>query len=267
MMMLIDTHVHLDFPEFADLDGVLSRAAQNGVLEMVTIGIDAASSRQAVTLAQTHARIYATVGLHPHGASVLNTERLDELRGLGRESRVVAIGEIGLDYYRDRQPRDIQQRCLRQQLELAVELKLPAVFHVRDAYEDFLSILSDYAGSLAGLVLHCFSGDWPVARRCLELGGYLSIPGTLTFAKADIQQQVVRHAPLERLLVETDAPFLAPVPYRGKTNEPSYLLHTAQKLAELRGLPLAEVARQTTENARSVFRLADHAGPLGQIAP
>jgi TatD DNase family protein len=186
---------------------------------------------------------------------------------LGRQPRVVAIGEIGLDYYRDRQPRDIQQRCLRQQLELAVELKLPAVIHVREAYEDFLTVISDYAGSLTGLVLHCFSGDWPVARRCLELGGYLSIPGTVTFAKADTQQQVVRQAPLERLLLETDAPFLAPVPYRGKTNEPSYLLHTAQKIAELRGLPLAEVARQTTENARSVFRLTDHASSPGRNVP
>jgi TatD DNase family protein len=266
-MMLIDTHVHLDFPEFADLDGVLARAAQNGILEMVTIGIDAASSGQAVALAQSHERIYATVGLHPHGAAVLIAERLDELRGLGRQSRVVAIGEIGLDYYRDRQPRDIQQRCLRQQLELAVELKLPAVIHVRDAYEDFLTVISDYARSLTGLVLHCFSGDWPVARRCLDLGGYLSIPGTVTFAKADIQQQVVRQAPLERLLLETDAPFLAPVPYRGKTNEPSYLLHTAKKIAALKELPLAEIARQTTENARNVFHLADHAGPRGRSVP
>jgi TatD DNase family protein len=256
-MMLIDTHVHLDFPEFADLHGVLDRAAQHGVLELVTIGIDAASSRQAVALAQCHPQVYATVGLHPHGAKVLNEQMLDELRGLGRQARVVAIGEIGLDYYRDRQPRDIQKQCLRQQLELAVELMLPAVIHVREAYDDFLTVIEDYARSLTGLVLHCFSGDWQMARRCLELGGYLSIPGTVTFAKAQLQQEVARKAPMDRLLVETDAPFLAPVPYRGKTNEPSYLLHTAEKLAELRALPFSDVARQTTENARRVFRLAD----------
>jgi TatD DNase family protein len=253
--MLIDTHVHLDFPEFADLNGVLARAEQNGVLEMVTIGIDAPSSRQAVALAQGRPGIYATVGIHPHGAKLLSDESLDELHDLGRQPRVVAVGEIGLDYYRDRQPRDIQKRCLRQQLELAVELKLPAVIHVRDAFPDFLGIIEDYARSLTGLVLHCYSGDWQVACRCLDLGGYLSIPGTVTYTKAHIQHEVVRKTPLDRLLVETDAPFLAPVPYRGKVNEPSYLLHTAEKIAELRGLPLAQVARQTTENARRVFCL------------
>ena len=253
--MLIDTHVHLDFPEFVQLDQVLSRAFTNGVHEMVTIGIDPDSSRKAVALAQDHADIHATVGLHPHGARILDQSMLEELRHLGRHPRAVAIGEIGLDYYRDRQPRNIQRQCLRQQLELAIELRLPVVIHVRDAYADFLEIIHDYARLLDGLVLHCFSGDWAVARKCLDLGGYLSIPGTITYAKAQIQQEVVRKAPLDRLLLETDAPFLAPVPHRGKSNEPAYLLHTAQKVAELRGLHLAIVAESTTANARAVFHL------------
>ncbi|HAA05778.1 MAG TPA: hydrolase TatD [Syntrophobacteraceae bacterium] len=259
--MLLDTHVHLDFPEFAELDQVLLRAAANGVDEMITIGIDVDSSRQAIALAENHPEIHATVGIHPHGARILSETMLEELRQLGRRPRVVAIGEIGLDYYRDRQPRTIQRQCLRQQLELAVELSLPVVIHVRDAYGDFLEIIRDYAHSLNGLVLHCFSGDWAVARECLNLGGYLSIPGTVTYAKAEIQQDVVRKAPLDCLLLETDAPFLAPVPYRGKTNEPAYLLHTATKVAELRSLTVEDVGRQTTMNARSVFHLSSQPKP------
>jgi TatD DNase family protein len=256
--MLIDTHAHLDFPEFAgDLNGVLMRAADNGVTRIVTIGIDVASSSRAVELAQSLPQVFATVGIHPHGATVLSDQTLDDLRRLARQRRVVAIGEIGLDYYRDRQPRDIQRQCLRQQLDLAVELGLPVVIHVRSAYPDFMSMIEDYAAALPGVVLHCFSGDWEVAERALEWGFYLSIPGTVTFAKAEIQQQVVQRMPLERLVLETDAPFLAPVPYRGKSNEPSYLLYTAQKVADLRRVPLEAVARQTALNAEQVFDLGD----------
>jgi TatD DNase family protein len=254
--MLIDTHAHLDFPDFADdLDGVLARAADHGVLEIVTIGIDVASSRRAVALAQDLPRVFATVGIHPHGAQVLGDPTLEELRGLARQHRVVAIGEIGLDYYRDRQPRDVQRQCLGQQLELAVRTELPVVIHVRAAYADFMAIIADYVTELPGVVLHCFAGDWEVAERALDWGFYLSIPGTVTFAKAELQQQVAQRAPLERLLLETDAPFLAPVPYRGKTNEPSFLRYTAQKVADLRRIPLEELARATTENATTVFKL------------
>lgn len=258
--MLIDTHAHLDFPELnRDLPSVLERAAKSSVMAIVTIGIDIPSSVQAVELAQTISKqyaspkVYAAVGLHPHGARKLDGEARNILMDLGRAGRVVAMGEIGLDYYRDRQPRPIQRECLRQQLDLACEVKLPVVFHIRDAYEDFLTIIEDYASSLVGGVMHCFSGDWDVAGHCLDLGFYLSIPGTVTFSKAEIQQKVVRNAPLDRLLLETDAPFLAPVPYRGKDNEPSFLLHTAMKIAELRGCSLDEVADQTTANAQRVF--------------
>jgi len=262
--MLIDTHAHLDFPELAhDLTSVLERAARASVLEIVTIGIDIPSSEQAVKLARSHSQVYASVGIHPHGARHLDGEILRALRDLARQERVVAVGEIGLDYYRDRQPRPAQRECLRQQLELACEEELPVVFHIRDAYEDFLEIIKDYTSALRGAVMHCFSGNWEVAGRCLDLGFYLSIPGTVTFAKAEVQQDVVRRAPLDRLLVETDAPFLAPVPYRGKDNEPSYVLYTARKIAELRGCSLEEVAARTTANARRVFRLERWEGQGG----
>jgi TatD DNase family protein len=258
---IIDTHAHLDFPEFSqDLDSVLSRAEEMGVAEVITIGIDLASSGRAVELAQQYPQIHATVGIHPHGARLLEEETLGALRALATGKGVVAVGEIGLDYYRDRQPRDVQRLCLRQQVELACRVKLPAVFHIRDAYDDFMGIIPDYVASLPGVVLHCFSGDWEVARRCLDLGFYLSIPGTVTFPKAEVLQEVVKRAPLDRLLLETDCPYLAPVPYRGKVNEPSFVYHTARKVAELRGCTLSEVASRTTSNAHEVFRLGGAKG-------
>jgi TatD DNase family protein len=255
--MLIDTHAHLDFPELArDLDSVMERASRAGVREIVTIGIDVESSRRAVKLAEADPRIYATVGVHPHGAQHLEEPIMNILRRLAGSKRVVAVGEIGLDYYRDRQPRPIQQQCLRQQVELACELGLTAVFHVRDAHSDFLDIIRDYEGSLRRAVLHCFSGDWAIAEKALDMGFYLSIPGTVTYPKSEVQQDVVRRCPSDRLLLETDAPFLAPVPFRGKDNEPSYVLYTAQKVAQLRQATLDEVAHQTTLNAHAAFGIS-----------
>jgi TatD DNase family protein len=256
MKMLIDTHAHLDFPEFAgDLAAVLERAKKAGVYEVVTIGINLASSEKAAELAGLHPEVYATVGIHPHDAFALSGPQLTALETLARKRRVVAIGEVGLDYYRDRQPRAIQRQCLRQQLEIACKTRLPVVFHIREAHPDFFAIVTDYAPALNGVVLHCFSGDWAVARRCLDMGFYLSIPGTVTFPKAEKQQKVARLAPLDRLLVETDAPYLAPVPHRGKVNEPAFTRYTAEKIAALRGCSLEEVAHQTTANAHQVFRI------------
>ena len=256
MEKLIDTHAHLDFPEFTpDFDRYLDRAAENGIVEIVTIGIDEASSRKAVELAEAYPQIHATVGVHPHDSSDLDIDALDALRALARHRRVVAYGEIGLDYFRNYRPREIQLRCFEQQLELASELRLPVVFHVRDAHEDFFRIVERMAHRLAGGILHCFSGDWEVARRCLDMGFYLSIPGTITYPKSQVQQDVVRRAPFDRLLVETDSPYLTPVPFRGKPNEPSYVVHTAAKVAELRGCSFEATAGQTTLNARKVFGL------------
>lgn len=275
MEPLIDTHAHLDFPEFsADLERFLDRAAEKGVAEIITIGIDEASSRKAVELAETHPQIHATTGVHPHDSFDLDDAVLNALRALARRPRVVAYGEIGLDYFRNYKPREIQIRCFEQQLELASEIRLPVVFHVRDAYDDFFRIVGPLAHRLAGGILHCFSGDWEIARRCIEMGFYLSIPGTVTYPKSLVQQDVVRRAPFDRLLVETDAPYLTPVPFRGKPNEPSYVVHTAAKVAELRGCSFEETARQTTLNARKAFGLdacgtsaGAGMGPMSAVLP
>lgn len=251
---LVDTHAHLDFPELSgDLDGVFRRCREAGVALIVTIGIDEKTSRKAVELSRKYPHVYATVGLHPHGARRLSDRDLEIFASLAAEPKVVAIGEMGLDYYRDRQPRPVQRMCLEQQLELALRCGKPGVFHIRDAHEDFLKIVESYADRLRPSVLHCFSGNWEVAARCLELGFYLSIPGTVTYKNAEEQQRVVRMMPLDRLLVETDAPYLTPVPFRGRPNEPAYVRYTAEKIAQLRGCSLEEVVRATTDNASRVF--------------
>ena len=251
---LIDTHAHLDSPEFADrIPTVIERALQAGVSQIVTIGVNIKTSRKAARIAEKYERIYASAGIHPHDAFLLRPEDLRDLVEIASASKVVALGEIGLDYFRDRQPRQVQRECFRSQLETAATIAKPVVFHIRDAWEDFFQIASEFAASLPPSVMHCFSGDWAIARRCLDLGFYLSIPGVVTFPKAEFLQEVAKRAPLDRLLVETDAPYLAPVPYRGKTNEPAFVLHTAIKIAECRKEPLENVAARTTENARTVF--------------
>ncbi|MGC9964001.1 MAG: TatD family hydrolase [Syntrophobacteraceae bacterium] len=251
---LIDTHAHLDFPEFADsIPAAIQRALQAGVSTIVTIGIDLDTSRRAAQIAGAHDRIYASAGIHPHASFSLNERDLRELKKIAAERRVVAIGEIGLDYFHERQPRPVQAECMRTQIQLAVDAVKPVIFHIRDAWEDFFQIVAEFAPCMQPSVMHCFSGDWEVARRCLDLGLYLSIPGVVTFPKAESLQDVVRRAPLDRLLVETDSPYLAPVPHRGRTNEPAFVLHTATKIAECRKEALDKVAAQTTQNARAVF--------------
>jgi TatD DNase family protein len=253
---LIDTHAHLDFPEFAgSIPAAIERAAQAGVSVIVTIGVDIKTSRNAAQIARSYDRIYASAGIHPHASFSMDAGDLRELEKIAADRRVVAIGEIGLDYFRDLQPRPIQRECMKQQIELAVKIAKPVVFHIRDAWEDFFRIVPEFAPSLPPSVMHCFSGDWSIARRCLDMGFYLSIPGVVTFPKAQFLQDVVRRAPLDRLLVETDSPYLAPVPYRGKTNEPAYLLHTAGKIAQCRKEPFEKVAAHTTQNARTVFEI------------
>ena len=253
---LIDTHAHLDFPEFAgSISATIKRALHAGVSVIVTIGIDIETSRKAAQIARSHERIYASAGIHPHASFSMNVGDLLELKEIAANRRVVAIGEIGLDYFRDRQPRPIQKECMKRQIEMAVKIAKPVIFHIRDAWEDFFQIVPEFASSLPPSVMHCFSGGWAIARRCLDMGFYLSIPGVITFPKAELLQDVVKRTPLDRLLVETDSPYLAPVPYRGKTNEPAYVLHTAGKIAECRKEPFEKVAAQTTQNARTVFKI------------
>ncbi|MGO9313832.1 MAG: TatD family hydrolase [Syntrophobacteraceae bacterium] len=253
---LIDTHAHLDFPEFADsIPAVIQRALRAGVSTIVTIGIDIETSRKAVEIAGSYDRIYASAGIHPHASFSPDARALQELEKIAANPRVVAIGEIGLDYFRNRQPHPIQIECMKRQIETAVKTAKPVIFHIRDAWEDFFRIVPEFAHALPPSVMHCFSGDWKVARKCLDLGFYLSIPGVVTFPKAEFLQDVVKRAPLDRLLVETDSPYLAPVPYRGKTNEPAFVLHTARKVAECRKEVFEKVAAQTTQNARAVFKM------------
>ncbi|MBN1660884.1 MAG: TatD family hydrolase [Anaerolineae bacterium] len=267
--MLIDTHAHLDFHQFDhDRDAVLRRARDAGVRTIITIGTDVATSRAAVNLAARYAGLFATVGMHPHDAKALDGEALAALRDLGRRPEVVAIGEIGLDFYRDRSPHDVQRRAFRAQLAWAAALGKPVVIHDRDAHDEVMSILVDWAAGLkrtplagrAG-VLHTFSGDVSMARRALAAGFYISVSGPVTYKNARDLPDVVRTVPLDRLLVETDCPFLAPEPHRGKRNEPAYVSFVASRIADLKGVPIDQVARATTENARRLFQLPE-AGKL-----
>lgn len=251
---LIDSHAHLDFPEFADaIPATVQRAAQAGVTTIVTVGTDLETSRRAAAIANSYDRIYASAGIHPHESFLPSPDDLRELENIAAGPKIVAIGEIGLDYYRDMKPRDIQRECMKFQLRMAAEMAKPVIFHIRDAWEDFFQIVPEFAPRLKPSIMHCFSGDWTIAEKCLDLGLYLSIPGVITFPKTEYLREVVELTPPDRLLVETDSPYLAPVPYRGKTNEPAFVLHTARKVAECRREPFEKIAGQTTLNARTVF--------------
>lgn len=260
---LIDTHCHLDMEAYHhDLDEVITSAARHGVTRIITIGIDVASSRAAIDLASHYDNVYATVGIHPHDAGQATPGALAQLRLLAGEDRVVGYGEIGLDYAKNYAPRKVQIQAFAEQLKIAQELALPVIIHDREAHADVLSLIRAAGHFPRQGVMHCFSGDQDFAKAVLDLGFYLSIPGVATFANASILREVIRMVDLDALLLETDGPFLAPVPYRGKRNEPKYMLYTAQVVAEVKNIPLEEVARVTTANAVRLFNLpeAEH-GP------
>lgn len=251
---LIDTHAHLDNRPFAeDLDEVILRARDNNVLNILTVGCDLASSARSIELAARYPEVYASVGIHPHDALQADDEGLRRLRTMVSAPKVVAIGETGLDYYRDRAPRDAQRLAFRRQIQLARESQLPIIVHDRDAHEDIVLILHEEKASEVGGVIHCFSGDTAMAQACLELGFYISFPGTITYPNNVALRDVVKNVPMERLLVETDCPYLAPQPFRGKRNEPAYVRMTAEKIAAIKGLALDDVARITTLNAHTLF--------------
>jgi len=253
-LVLVDTHCHLDFPDYQDdLAEVLIRARRAGVGRIVTVGIDLPTSGAAVALAEGNPALFATVGVHPHHVSEIAAGDYDRLRALAANPRVVAYGEIGLDYVKEYSPRGMQREHFARQVELGQSLGLPLVIHDREAHADTLAVLRAAMPLAAGGVMHCFSGDAAFAEEVLALGFYISIPGVVTFAKAQAMQEAVRVTPLARLLLETDGPFLAPVPRRGKRNEPALLLHTARKVAELKAVSLAELARATTANAERLF--------------
>ncbi|MGO0121638.1 TatD family hydrolase [Desulfothermobacter acidiphilus] len=252
-MTLIDTHCHLNDPRlYQDWQGVLRRAQRVGVKVILVVGYDLTSSARAVELAAAEPSLYAAVGVHPHDAATASANYLERLRDWAREKKVVALGEIGLDYYRNLAPPARQREVFLAQYCLARELGLPVVLHCRDAYEELYQLLRSEAPAGEGVV-HCFSGDWPAAEKLLQLGFHLSFTGVITFPRNQQLVEVVARTPIDRLLLETDAPYLAPVPYRGRLNEPAYLPLIARKVAEIKRMEVEEVAAQTTANAYRLF--------------
>ncbi len=255
-LLFIDSHCHLDMPPLCDnLEQVLLQAEQTGVNHMVTIGIDRHSSEQAVALARRYPQISAAVGIHPHDAAKASPADLEAIGVLAASEEVVAYGEIGLDYAKKYAPVERQQQLLNRQLEMARDLELPIIIHDRDAHDDILHALQRLAPFPCSGIMHCFSGDVQLARKVLDLNLLISIPGIVTFKKAAQLREVVQAVPLDRLLLETDAPFLAPVPHRGKPNQPAYLVHTARKVAELKQVSLKHVARQTRSNLINLLKI------------
>ena len=253
--MLIDSHAHIDDDRFdADREAVLSRARAAGVDLIVNIGADMASSARSVALAEQYPQVYATVGMHPHDAKDMREQDYQQLVRWAAQPKVVAIGEIGLDYHYDLSPRPVQQEVFLRQLDIARQTGKPFVVHEREAHADTFEIIRSAAKGLEG-VFHCFSGSVETARQYLKLGFYVSIAGPVTFPKSAKTKEVARYVPLDRLLVETDSPYLTPQAFRGRRNEPAYVRLVAEEIAALREVSLEELARATSENACRLFRI------------
>lgn len=262
--MFIDSHSHLDVPNYdADRSEVIARARAAGVelmLEIAGSDVGKGSLAPGLRLAEEHDFIYAAVGLHPHEASLYDSQLEKTLIECSRHPKVIGWGEIGLDYYYDNCPRDAQQRVFRRQLELAIERRLPVIVHTRDAENDTISILREHwaqvGGAEIGGIIHCFTGTQALADAALQMGFHISFSGVVTFKTAEELRGVARSVPMDRLLIETDCPFLAPVPYRGKRNEPAFVVETAKKLAELKQTSVEEIARATSGNFKRLFGLS-----------
>ena len=255
---MIDSHCHLDNPQFdPDREAVIDRALAAGVERMVVIGTGEGPPdlEAGIRLADRHDPIYATVGIHPHDASKATPDAYKHLRDLLRHPKVIALGEIGLDYHYDHSPREVQRTVFLEQMLLAGEARKPIVIHTREAWEDTIALLEVYwrPHGLGG-IMHCFSGNADQAALCVDLGFHLSFGGIVTFPKALDVQEAARQAPAGRILIETDAPYLAPVPHRGKRNEPAFVAQTARKLADLRGVSAEEIARLTSANFMGLFQ-------------
>lgn len=246
--MFIDTHVHFD--EFNDLEEILSRARGVGVLNFISVGYDVQSSRYSYFLSLQHDDIYAVLGIHPHSANEVTDEFLDWIRNIKDNIKVLGIGEIGLDYYRNLSPKEVQLEAFKRQLLLAQDLDLPVSLHIRDGYRDAFDILKRYR--VKG-VFHCYSGGLHYLEEALSLGFFIGFDGPVTFHNAKELIEVVRRCPLDRILLETDAPYLAPEPYRGRRNEPAYLVYIAEKIAKIKGVDLEELSKVTLENTKLCF--------------
>jgi TatD DNase family protein len=258
--MLIDSHAHLDDARYdGDREAVIARAQQAGVETFITIGCDLATSKAAIDLAGRYPFVYATIGVHPHEVKHIGDDWYDELRRLAKHPKVVAYGEIGLDYHYNYSPPKLQRDRFREQIGMARELGLPIVVHTREAQEDTIAILKEERAQKVGGVFHCFSGDAWLAKDALDLGFFLSFSGVITFQNATMLRDIVKTVPMDRLLIETDCPYLTPVPHRGKRNEPAYVRHVAEKIAEVKGgtapVTVEEIGHITSQNARHLFKI------------
>lgn len=260
--MLIDSHAHIDFSAFdGDRERVLARAREQGASVIINVGVDLESSRKGLEIAREYPGVFAAVGFHPNDAGNMKDGDPGRLEELARQERVVAVGEIGLDFYRKSSPQELQREVLARQLDLAARLGLPVVIHCRGAHREMEGILSAWAKArpLAGNgeigVMHCFSGDIELARRYIELGFLISVAGPVTYPAAHDRREVAANLPLDKLLVETDSPFLAPQAHRGQRNEPAYVALVAERIAAIRGLSVETVAQATADNAIRLFRL------------
>lgn len=253
--MLIDSHLHLDDEKFdSDREAVIARARENGIGCMINIGADMPSSRRSIQLADQYEEIYAVVGIHPHDAEKMQLSDDEQLAAWTKHRKVIAIGEIGLDYYYDLSPRELQRQAFIRQLDVARQMRMPVVVHNRDAHGDTLGILMREGQGLTG-VIHCFSGSLEMAKELVKMGWYIGFDGPVTFKNAAKLLEIAAEMPLERMLVETDSPYLTPVPFRGKRNEPSHVTLVAQRIAELRGMELEDFSRATTQNVCDLFQI------------
>ncbi len=253
--MFFDSHAHYDDKRFdEDRDELLEGLQKQGVSFVLNVASNIASSLDCIQLAKQYDFIYASVGVHPHDVDGMTENALSLLEELAGYDKVAAIGEIGLDYYYDHSPRDMQKYWFRKQIQLAKQLNLPVIIHDRDAHADSLSIVMDEDISDIGGVFHCYSGSWEMAQKLIDMGIYISIAGPVTFKNAKKTVEVVKNLPIDKMLIETDAPYLTPVPFRGERNDSVYMRFTAEKIAEIKGIPLEEVAHHTLENAKKLFK-------------
>lgn len=252
--MLFDTHAHINADQFKDdLKEVIDRAKKEGVTNIVVVGFDRPTIKKAIELAEKYEFIYACVGWHPVDAIDMTEKDLLWLEELVSHPKVVALGEMGLDYYWDKSPKEIQKEVFRKQIRLAKKVKLPIVIHNREATADIVEILKEEGAREVGGIMHCFSGSVEIARECMEMNFYISLAGPVTFKNAKMPKEVAEAIPLDRLLIETDCPYLTPHPFRGKRNEPAYVKLVAEQIAEIKGLSVEDVAKATTENAKKLF--------------
>ncbi|MHB8828121.1 MAG: TatD family hydrolase [Syntrophales bacterium] len=250
---MIDSHAHLEMDEFNDdRKDVIERAGAAGLAMVIAVGTSVPDSLKAVEIAGNYDLIYASVGVHPHEVKEIDAMTYGSLRALAGRDKVVAIGEIGLDFYHNHSPRELQFQHFAEQLDLAIELGMPVIIHDREAHEETLEFLAHRRGRLRG-VLHCFSGDLKMAKRCIDLGFHISIAGPVTYKKSEQLRIVALGIPLDAMLIETDSPYLAPQPWRGKRNEPAFVVETARRIAEIRGIAIEEVDAATELNTRRLF--------------